>query len=266
MRKVFVIAAAVLALASCNPDRGKVAIVAHRGFWNCEAAGFTENSIASLKAAQDNGFWGSEFDVHLTADNEVVVNHDPKIQGIRIKGATLDSLKQLTLKNGEHPSSLDEYLTQGEKCSTTMLVLEMKDTHDTLRCETLVQKCLAALKAHDLYKPERVMFISFCPYICDRIAQLAPEFTNQYLSSDTAPAQLLERGINGIDYHGGSLREHPEWIAEANELGMSVNVWTINKAEEMSEFIEAGVGAITTNEPLTTRQLLGKKELRIKAK
>ena len=56
-------AAALLALTSCAggktgfpkiDQKGKTAIVAHRGYWNCEAAGFAENSIASLKAAQDN--------------------------------------------------------------------------------------------------------------------------------------------------------------------------------------------------------------------
>lgn len=47
----------------------QVAIVAHRGYWNCEAAGFARNSLASLKAAQDAGFWGSEFDVNMTNDS-----------------------------------------------------------------------------------------------------------------------------------------------------------------------------------------------------
>ena len=73
-------AAAVLALAACssakkvsyNPEtgfpvidqKGDVAIVAHRGFWKSEQGGMSENSIASLKAAQDAGLWGSECDIH----------------------------------------------------------------------------------------------------------------------------------------------------------------------------------------------------------
>ena len=60
-------------------QKGKTAVVAHRGFWKCEAAGFSENSIASLKAAQDNGCWGSECDVHITADDIVIVNHNNDI-------------------------------------------------------------------------------------------------------------------------------------------------------------------------------------------
>ena len=41
----------------------KVGIVAHRGFWNCEEAGYAQNSVAALRQAQLAGFWGSEFDV-----------------------------------------------------------------------------------------------------------------------------------------------------------------------------------------------------------
>ncbi|MBQ1683432.1 MAG: hypothetical protein II071_04055, partial [Bacteroidales bacterium] len=82
------IAAILLTAASCSPAKklssanpafpsvdqgGRIAIVAHRGFWNSEAGGFSENSIASLKAAQDAGLWGSECDVHLTADDVVIV-------------------------------------------------------------------------------------------------------------------------------------------------------------------------------------------------
>lgn len=261
MKKVFIIVSAIFALLSCSADKGKVAIVAHRGWWNCEAAGYTENSIASLKAAQDAGFWGSEFDIHLTADGQIVVNHDPNIQGVKIKNATLDSLQQLTLANGEHPSSLDEYLTQGEKCATTMLVMEFKGSRkDTLRNEELLQKGIAALKAHGLYSPDRVMFISFTRYICDRIAQIAPEFTNQYLSGNATPAELHESGINGIDYNGNVLREHPEYVRQSHELGMSTNVWTINLSEEFPEYVGMGVQAITTNEPGLLRGYLGKRE------
>ena len=43
-------------------------IVAHRGFWNCEEAGYAKNSIAALRCAQEAGLWGSEFDVNITAD------------------------------------------------------------------------------------------------------------------------------------------------------------------------------------------------------
>jgi len=112
-----VLSALVLMPASVEAKKKqKVGIVAHRGFWNCEAAGYSQNSIASLKAAQDAGVWGSEFDVFLTADEQLVVNHDAVFQGLEIEKATYDQVRKLRLKNGEQIPNIDEYLEQGKKC------------------------------------------------------------------------------------------------------------------------------------------------------
>ena len=73
---------------------------------------------------------------------------------------------------------------------------------------------------------------------------------------------LAKAGINGIDYHYNVLYEHPEWVEEAHDLGMSVNVWTVNKAKDMRNFIDMGVDVITTNEPLLLREILGDKEFK----
>ena len=70
MKKILICALAILCVLPLSA-RGKrqVAIVAHRGYWQCEAGGNSHNSIASLKAAQDGKFWGSELDglVHVAA-------------------------------------------------------------------------------------------------------------------------------------------------------------------------------------------------------
>ena len=42
------------AFAQKNKFNG-TGIVAHRGFWNCEEAGYAKNSIASLRCAQEAG-------------------------------------------------------------------------------------------------------------------------------------------------------------------------------------------------------------------
>ena len=94
------------------------------------------------------------------------------------------------------------------------------------------------------------------------MAKLAPAFTNQYLNGDLSPADLAKAGINGIDYQYNVLYEHPEWVEEAHDLGMSVNVWTVNKAKDMRNFIDMGVDVITTNEPLLLREILGDKEFK----
>ena len=54
-------------------------IVAHRGFHASEGA--CRNSLNALKAAQEAAFWGSECDLQLTKDGEILVIHGPKHPG-----------------------------------------------------------------------------------------------------------------------------------------------------------------------------------------
>ena len=75
----------------------KVGIVAHRGFWNCEEAGYAQNSVAALRQAQLAGFWGSEFDVQLTADTIVVV--DDMVMGKPADDA--DAIRMLSTLSGK---------------------------------------------------------------------------------------------------------------------------------------------------------------------
>ena len=51
-----------------SPKYDGTRIVAHRGFWNCEEAGYAKNSIASLKCAQQADVWGSEFEAALQTE------------------------------------------------------------------------------------------------------------------------------------------------------------------------------------------------------
>lgn len=99
-------------------------VIAHRGYWKC--GGSAQNSIASLTKAAEAKVYGSEFDVQLTKDKEIVVNHDDSIQGICIFDTPFAELKDLKLSNGEKLSTLDDYLVAGKKLTGTQLILEIK--------------------------------------------------------------------------------------------------------------------------------------------
>lgn len=249
-------AAMVLLAASCSH---KVAITAHRGYWNCEEAGFAENSIKSLELAQKHHLWGSEFDVHMTNDLVLVVHHDAHIKGDDIRTHNYSYFKDYRLKNGEKLPTLDEYLTQAEK-GGTVLVFELKAQIDKAHEDYMVDRSIEALKKHGLYDPKKVIFISFSRNICERIAAMCPGFTNQYLQKDLTPDEVLAKGINGIDYHYSAFDSNPEWIGQAHKNKMSVNVWTVNDREKIKKMADLGVDCITTNEPLLTREILGSKE------
>ena len=223
-------------------------VCAHRGYWQCQEAGYAQNSIAALRAAQDAGFWGSEFDVHLTADSVVVVNHDPSIAGIPIHTSTYRQLLEARLPNGETIPTLNEYLHQGAK-SACMMVLEVKPQDTVEATLELTRRCVWQLRAHGLLDPQRVMFISFSYDACKWIAANLPGFGNQYLEGVVEPEQIHADGINGIDYNWVAFHKHPDWVERAHALGLTVNVWTVDNPEEMKYLKDLGVDVITTNRP-----------------
>ena len=88
MKRIFLLSAMIAGMLLSQTGayaQKQCGIVAHRGFWNCEEAGYAKNSIAALRCAQEQGFWGSEFDVNMTADSVLIVFHDSKIKGKRIE-------------------------------------------------------------------------------------------------------------------------------------------------------------------------------------
>ncbi len=252
----------ISARAEKNPEEGAMGIIAHRGFWNCEEAGYAKNSIAALRCAQENGLWGSEFDVNMTADGVLLIYHDSKIEGKTIEDHPYSEFKDYKIANGETIPTLDQYLEQGLKYPETMLVYELKP-HSCEEAENrLTDLTISKLKEYDLLNPDRVMFISFSYHICRRMAELLPEFTVQYLGGNKSPKELKEDGINGIDYHYGIFALKPEWAKEARKLEMSTNAWTVNKAGRMRKVIGQGIMYMTTDTPLDARRVLKEEGIR----
>lgn len=236
----------------------KPKIVAHRGYWNCEEAGYTKNSIASLRCAQEHGFWGSEFDVNITSDSVLVIYHDKAIKGKRLSKHPYEKFKDFRLANGEPLPTIDDYLEQAKKSETTVLIYEMKAQNSEELEELIVSLSIKKLKEYDLLHPNRVAFVSFSIGICEKLATLLPEFSVQFLGL-RSPAFLSALGINGVDYNHNLLSVHPNWFKQARERNMTINVWTINNDHLMTKFIDLGVDFITTDYPLRAQEFINTK-------
>ena len=243
-------------LEARRKENRKTDIVAHRGFWNCEEAGYAKNSIAALRCAQEAGFWGSEFDVNITTDSVLIVYHDGEIDGKKIEDHPYSEFKDFKIANGETIPTIDEFLAQGKKYPATKLVYEFKPQSNPETENTFVNLAIANLAENGLLDPDRVMFISFSRNICERLARMLPGYTVQYLNSDMDPDQLDALNINGVDYNHEVFVKNPKWYRMARKNGMSVNAWTVNKEEDMVRMIKLGVDQITTDYPLELRALL----------
>lgn len=252
---------ATLSLSQSVFAQKQCGIVAHRGFWNCEEAGYAKNSVAALRCAQEQGFWGSEFDVNMTSDGVLIVYHDSDVNGKKIEKHPYSEFADFRIANGEVIPTIDMYLEQGKKYPETMLVYELKPHSCDEVEDRFIELTIEKLKEHDLLDPERVMFISFSLHICEVLAEKLPEFTVQFLGSSKKPNKLARLGINGVDFHHDVFTIHKGWYKQARRNNMSVNAWTVNKEKDMEKMIQMGVDMLTTDNPLEARGLMEKSDV-----
>ena len=136
MKRFVSILAALLVAVSLLPAQTK--IMSHRGYY--AHPGSFENTLTSLAGAQKLGVEGIELDVHLTADDSLVILHGPKIAGTSysdVQKLDYATGKSCVLPNGDRVPSLREYFAQAKKTPALMLFLELK-AHPTPERETLL--------------------------------------------------------------------------------------------------------------------------------
>ena len=121
----------------------KIVRYAHRGL---HGNGVPENSISAFKKAAENGY-GAEFDVHLTADEMLVVIHDYSLErttGIKgiVEEATLKEIKDCFLDDtDEKIPTLEEVLEIFE--GKTPVIIELKSTNvNNKKLSKAVNDCL----------------------------------------------------------------------------------------------------------------------------
>ncbi len=232
-------------------------IIAHRGAW--KAQNLPQNSIASLREAIRLGCEGSEFDVWMTADEVLVVNHDHELQGMDIETSTYEQLLSKTLSNGEKIPTLKAYLTEGMTQKSTKLILEFKPSQISVERSERVGE-LSVKTVQELGAQAWVDYITFSYEGGVKAIATDPKANVAYLNGDKSPQELKEAGFFGFDYHISLLRRMPQWIAEAKALGLTTNAWTVNKEEDMTWLLEQGIDFITTDEPEKLATLIPSKK------
>ena len=248
---------AVFTLSALNMwGQTKTKVVAHRGHWETE--GSAQNSIASLKKAQEVGAYACEFDVNMTSDGVLVVCHGPKIGNIAdVQNATFAEVMGVTLENGEKVPTLEQFLKTGKKLKMP-LVLEIKAPATVELGREIVTKVAYLLKKLKVLPQTQI--ISFSLDVCKEVARQLPGTMVQYLTGDKTPYELKSMGINGLDYHHSLVLLNPEYIEQAHDLGMVVNVWTVDDPAKIQAFAQLGVDYITTNKPELAQTIIDQVE------
>lgn len=233
-------------------------IIAHRGFWKTD--GSAQNSLSALQKADSINVYGSEMDIWLSSDGVPVVNHDAHVtlngEKLIVQDTPVNILTQVILDNGEHLPTFESYLDTFEKCSNTKLIIEYKSHRTKYQEDELTHKVLKMVQDRNLQ--DRVEYISFSLNFVVKTIHLNPLAKVYYLNGDLAPDVIKKIGSAGVDYHISVIDKHPEWVKGCHDLGLKVNVWTVNKPEDIQRMIDLEVDYITTDEPLLVEQMLDK--------
>lgn len=242
--KIALLLGSLAILGSCKSVNNPV--IAHRGAW--KTSNLPENSIAALKEAIFLGCYGSEFDIHLTKDDIMVVNHDKDFMGIDIESSNYSELLAKELTNGERIPTVKAYLEEGLKQKKTKLIIEIKTAPSglerTLKLAEMTVDLVKSLNAQSM-----VEYICFNYEAGQLVRRLDPEAKVAYLNGDKTPTEAFSVGYTGIDYNFKTFLNNPSWVKEAHDLGMTVNYWTVNKEKDMRTLLDNKVDYITTNEP-----------------
>ena len=221
-------------------------VIAHRGAW--KKNNLPENSIASLKHAIELKCYGSEFDVRMTADDSLIVNHDAHYNQLLVEKTNYAELKKFKLSNAEKLPTLREYILAGLKNNTTTkLICEIKPSASKERGRMIAEKTYRLFS--ELKAQHMVVYISFDYDILKKLIELDPSVNTQYLEANKSPDEVVKDGISGIDYIVTAFKKHPEWITQAKKNNCILNAWTVNKEDDMDWLLANDFDFITTNEP-----------------
>lgn len=195
-------------------------IIGHRG-----AAGIAlENSRESLLAAIQHGVDMIELDTHLTADDHLVVIHDPYTKrvvpgdNVVVRAKTLAELQALPLHNGETFISLDEAL---QIIGTTPVIIELKD-------EGSVDELLLALGRHPNVNAS---IASFHHNELRQVRRAMPD-TPVYVLEHMSPLEIVHsaRSLQATGIGLNKWLMNPLTYRLAKRYHLELYVYTVNNA------------------------------------
>ncbi len=204
-----------------------------------------ENTIGGITYALNLGLKAIEIDVHLSADNRLIVIHDDTVDRTtngtgKIKDLSSEDIRSLDAGDGERVPYLEEVLELLNQYSFTLFI-EVK----AVGCEKLIAEVIKEREIH-----HKVIVKSFNHRIIKKIKEIDAKIrtacllyglpVNAVNIIETSRADGISISVSTIDQALVELCHHHNY---------SVTVWNVNKVEDLDTFVQMGVDYIGTDFP-----------------
>ncbi len=229
-------------------------IAGHRG---CPRK-YNENSAEGVEAALKAGATHAEIDVHLSADGELVIMHDPTLDRTtngtgRIRDLTLAEIRRYNIVDNvmlagvsQIPILADMFeIIRKPEFVDKLLIIELKANDTSL---------VSALKSEIAKYPElrdRLMFITFYESLLSLLCEQMPDIPRGYLDSLSKTDFLRRMSPHNafIDNIVAAELISVESARYLRDYGYAAWSWTYNDGGSLSSAVGAGYAGVTANNP-----------------
>ncbi len=215
-----------------------------------------ENTIAGAKHAAARGVRYLEIDLHLSADNQLVVVHDSTLKrttGVRGQVSSL-SAKELAGLDGRYSGTPWPNKRQTGIPTLSALLkslpeiqhwqLELKGGSARYNAK-LADALVAWLEDH----PIAAVVTSGEPTLLTEVRRQRPQQATGFVSTLVDPGMIL--GACGCEYlvaHWSTL-VNPMLIKQWQRMGIHISAWTVNDASVIEQLFQLGIDSVITDYP-----------------
>ena len=249
-------------------DTGWPVSLAHRG----ASAYAPENTLEAYRLAVEAGVGGLELDVHMTRDGEIVVMHDDDVDRLTdgtglVREKSLQELKSLDAgyRFSQDGGNTFPYRGAGlrvpkleevfQQFPDTPINLDIKE--DQTGAKEAVLRTIAENDVEDrtfVASQKHRVIKGFRKLSGGSVSTSTSQFeVGVFLAlSRLRLERLLRPGYAALQvptsYRGVEIVT-PRFVEAAHNLGVRVDVWTIDDPEEVHRLLDLGVDVVMTNRP-----------------
>ena len=230
-------------------------VIGHRGA--AEAA--PENTLASFRAAKNQGAAWVEFDTKLSADDQPFLLHDDNLDRTSnghgpARAVNYDDLRRLDAGSWKAPQFAGERMPLLAEALALFQELDLQFNLELKPCPGRARETaaivLAELKRLWPRSRPQPLLSSFVLESLEISRDQAPEIPRGLLLEGHPVNWLdLAQNLKAVVVNIGDRAATPEWIAEIKAEGYGILVYTVNDAARAQQLIGWGVDGVFSDAP-----------------